>query len=197
LLGRVERPADAGVAVPVVAQHEPVLDDAGVQREPDPVGAVVAAAAQDLRAAHPAGPLRVGLEVGDHGHHRGARHRDADLRRSAVGHARSVPPAKLLTGRCSSRDRAGYQRSTNGWPVARKCPTLTHSVRPIRTRLTSGWCTCPNSAYRGWVALIASSSAVLPTSIRSATVSNSSSGRSGGMCAHSTSTGPIAATLAA
>ena len=28
----------------------------------------------------------------------------------------------------------GYQRSTNGRPVARKWPTLTHSVRPIRAR---------------------------------------------------------------
>ena len=31
-----------------------------------------------------------------------------------------------------------YQSSTKGWPVARKWPTLMHSVSPIRTRLASG-----------------------------------------------------------
>jgi len=31
-----------------------------------------------------------------------------------------------------------YSANTYGWPVARKCPTLMHSVRPTRTRRASG-----------------------------------------------------------
>jgi hypothetical protein len=34
-----------------------------------------------------------------------------------------------------------YNSNAKGVPVARKCPTLMHSVRPIMTRLTIGWCT--------------------------------------------------------
>jgi len=53
--------------------------------------------------------------------------------------------------------------------LARKCPTLMHSVRPIRTRRASGWCTWPNRAYRGWVRRMWSRMAVLPRSSRRAT----------------------------
>jgi hypothetical protein len=64
-----------------------------------------------------------------------------------------------------------YHCRTNGAPVARKCPTFRHSVTPILVRRASGWCTCPKIEYLGLVALIASSSAVLPFSSRRATVS--------------------------
>ena len=47
---------------------------------------------------------------------------------------------------------------------ARKWPTLTHSVRPIRARRTSGWWTCPNSTARGWVRRTCSRMARDPTS---------------------------------
>lgn len=82
-------------------------------------------------------------------------------------------------------------------PVARKWPTLMHSVRPIRTRRASGWCTWPNRAYRGWVSSMCRSSASLPRSTRRATVSYSNCGTAGGIWLHSTSTWPVAATLAA
>ena len=40
----------------------------------------------------------------------------------------------------------GYRSNAKGTRVARKWPTFTHSVRPIRTRRASGWCTWPKRA---------------------------------------------------
>ena len=49
----------------------------------------------------------------------------------------------------STAGPAGHHSRTYGIPVDRKCPTLMHSVRPIRTRRASGWCTWPKRASRG------------------------------------------------
>jgi hypothetical protein len=108
--------------------------------------------------------------------------------------SRSVPPARRLVTACAA---AGYHSRAKGCPVARKWPTLMHWVAPIWTRLAWGWCTWPNRLYRGWVSLMTASSCSLPRYTRLATVSYSSSGTSGGMCEHSTSTWPMAASLAA
>ena len=80
----------------------------------------------------------------------------------ALGFRHLTPPTMIVPG---------YHCRTNGAPVARKCPTFRHSVTPILVRRASGWCTCPKIEYLGLVTLIASSSAVLPFSIRRATVS--------------------------
>lgn len=75
-----------------------------------------------------------------------------------------------LPTRCVAR-RGRHSSTTYGALVARKWPTFTHSVRPIRTRRTSGLCTCPKRAYLGCVRRITSSSAVEPVSIRRACTS--------------------------
>src|SRR6185437_721965 len=75
-----------------------------------------------------------------------------------------------LPTRCVAR-RGCHSSTTYGTLVARKWPTFTHSVRPIRTRRASGLCTCPNRAYLGWVRRMTSTSAVEPISIRRACTS--------------------------
>ena len=146
-----QRPAHRpAVRRPGVVQGVGVLDRPGVHGEPHLLGAPAGVGVQHLDALHLIGPLRVGREVGDHLHHPLRRGGDGDRGGRRVGHGGRLP---------AGHPGVAHQRSTYGRPVSRKCPTLTHSVRPTRARAASGWCTWPNSAARGRSRRISSSNA--------------------------------------
>ena len=87
------------VDVPGVVERVRVADRAGVELEEGTDGAVAAVDLLDLGALHRAGPLGVGLEVGDHREHGRRRRADHDGRLGAVGHGRDA----FLVGGMRSR----------------------------------------------------------------------------------------------
>ncbi len=95
----------------------------------------------------------------------------AMIRAGAASMTMDWVDSSAMPGGYRQRERRRHQRSTYGRPVRLKCPTFTHSVRPIRVRAASGWCTCPNSDQRGRCRWIAASSAVDDCSDRRATTS--------------------------
>ena len=87
-----EPPPDRAVAVPVVLEGVLVLDRAGVQLEVDLVSPATGALLHHVGLLHALGPLRVGVEVGDHCHDLGRLGVHHDAGRCLFGHgARCLP----------------------------------------------------------------------------------------------------------
>src|SRR5690242_19623499 len=104
---------------------------------------------EDATASDRTGPVVVVIEIGDDVHDVGRGRRDVDGPAAVLRHPRRLRPDRPCVGLAAGLAPPGrypsYQSKTKGRPLARKWPTLMHSVRPIRSRDTNGWCTWPKS----------------------------------------------------